>query len=291
MKHFSLSKQLLAIAALVVAIQTPALAQLKGDTYAQAKASKSANVTFTYIETPGFTEKNKAGNMSGFCVDLMSAFANWLKQEEGITLNVSYDHTSSTDFKKFMNSVRVSQGGVFGLGNVTITEERKQQYNFSQPFITNVAILVTHKNVPTLENISQIGTTFAGMKAVSVKATLNEQRLNNIKKKYMPELTYQYVPSSVAALNAVAKDPSLFANLDFTYYLEALKQGMPIKRHPAGDESSEHFGIVMPKNSDWSAAMDRFMASGFVGGTEYRQMVARNLGGNALKLLDAVASR
>jgi putative glutamine transport system substrate-binding protein len=290
MKTLSTTSKFLAAVLLVGAAQLSAQAQLKGDSYASAKSSKQASVTYTYVQTPGFTEKSGT-QVSGFCVDLMSAFADWLKKEEGITLSVNYNHTDAQDFKKFMGSVKTSQGGVFGLGNITITEERKSQYNFSPPFITNVAIMVTHKDVPTLQNLDQIAKTFAGMQAVSVKATLNEQRLKNIQKQHMPKLTYKYVTSSVAALEAVSKDPNLFANLDFTYYLEALKQGMPIKRHPAGDESSEHFGIIMPKNSDWAPAMERFMSSGFTESTEYRQMVAKNLGGNALKLLDAVASR
>lgn len=284
---------ILKLACSIVLLQTVtaglAHGQLKGDTYAAAKASGKANVTFNYVETPGFAGKDAAGNLDGFCVDMMNAFVSWLKKNEGIDMQPAFNGKDAKDFKKFMASVQSGQGGVFGLGNITITEERMKSYSFSPPFITNVAILITHKSVATLEDKEKIASAFSGMQAVVVSGTTNEVRMNSLKKSLYPGLTYQHVSSSPEALKRVMDNPKLFTNLDFTYYLMALKDGMPIKRHPAGDESTENFGIVMPKNSDWSPVMARFMKE-FVGSTEYRKLINENLGANALKLLDAVAA-
>lgn len=266
-----------------------AYGQLRGDTYATAKSSGKANVIFSYVETPGFAGKDAAGNPDGFCVDMMNAFVSWLKKNEGIDMQPTFSGKDAKDFKKFMAGVQAGKGGVFGLGNITITEERMKTYSFSPPFITNVAILITHKSVPTLEHKEKIASAFGGMQAVVVTGTTNEVRMNNLKKSLYPALTYQHVSSSPEALKRVMDNPKLFTNLDFTYYLMALKDGMPIKRHPAGDESTESFGIVMPKNSDWSPVMARFMKE-FVGSTEYRKLINDHLGANALKLLDAVAA-
>lgn len=275
---------------LMCAVAGTASAQLKGDSFASAKAKGTADVVFTFVETPGFTKLVNRTELQGFCPDLMQLFAVWLKKTEGIELKPSLHTANAANFKQFMAGVKSGQDGVFGLGNITITPERENEYAFSPPYITNVAILITHKSVPTLEDMSKIGTSFAGMEAMAVKATLNEKRLQDIKSTYYPGLSFRFVGSSVDALDAVSKDPKVFAHLDFTYYLEALKQGMPIKRHPAGDESNESFGIIMPKDSDWAPVMKRFLTSDFLASTEYRKMVADNLGSNALKLLDAVAS-
>ncbi|EMR03627.1 substrate-binding periplasmic protein [Cesiribacter andamanensis] len=286
----SLPWKLLCSLLLLAFLSSDALAQLKGDTYAEAKQKGSAQLIYTYVETPGFSGKDASGNMTGFCVGLMNAFGAWVKKHEGIELKTSYYGKDASDFKRFMATVQGAQGGVFGLGNITITEERKKSYQFSPPFITNVAILVTHKNVPTLEDKKQIATAFAGMQAVVVRGTTNEDRVNGLKKQLFPALTYQYVGSSPEALKMVADNPKLFANLDFTYYLSAIKDGLPIKRHPAGDESTESFGLIMPKSNDWSPLMERFMNE-FVNSTEYRKLITDNLGPNALKLLDSVSAR
>lgn len=266
-------------------------AQLSGDTYAEARSKKVANITLSYVETPGFSARDAQGNMRGICVDIMEQFAAWVKETEGIDMRFTYSHKDADDFSQFMNNVKASDGGVFGLGNVTITEERKQTYHFSPPFITNIAILMTNKSVPTLQSMEDIATRFASMQAVTAKGTLNEKRINKIRDNHFPGLTYKYVPSSSACLEEVANNPNAFTNLDFTYYLEALKKGMSVKRHPIGDESTESFGIVMPKSNDWSQLLNKFMQNGYTESSEYREMIAAHLGPNALRLLDAVAKK
>jgi hypothetical protein len=39
--------------------------------------------------------------------------------------------------------------------------------------------------------------------------------------------------------------------LDSGYYLEAVQQHKPLKRHPMGDKATVQFGFAVPLNSDW----------------------------------------
>ncbi len=263
-------------------------AQLKGDSYAEAKAKGNANVMFTFVETPGFAAK-QGTEVKGFCVEIMNEFGKWLQKEEGITMNPVFYDRDSKDFRKFMDGVKVADGGVFGLGNITITEERKGVYNFSPPYITNIAILLTNKSVTSLQSLETIGSEFQGMTLVTAEGTLNAKRLMKIKDQYFPDVQIKYVPSSTDVLNELAVNEKAFSSLDFTYYLSSLQHRMPVKRHPVGDETSEDFGIVMPKNSDWAPVMARFMNGGFTESTEYRRLIADHLGQHALRLLDAVS--
>ena len=262
--------------------------QLKGDSFAEAKAKGSANVTFSYVETPGFAI-NKGGQVSGFCVEIMNEFARWLQKEEGIVLNPVYSDKDAQDFARFMNNIKGASGGVFGLGNITITEERKKVYHFSPPFITNIAILMTNKSVPNLSSLEEMANGFAGMTLVTAKGTLNEKRLLKLRDRYYPGAKIKYVATSNEVLRELSQNEKAFSSLDFTYYLEALGNRVPVKRHPVGDEDSEKFGLILPKNSDWAPVLARFMNSGFVGSTEYRKMIVDHMGPHALKLLDAVS--
>ena len=264
-------------------------AQLTGDTFAEAKAKGAANVVFSYVETPGFAAKEGA-KVTGFCVDLMNEFSIWLQKEEGIELKFVLEERDSKDFTRFMNGMKLASGGVFGLGTFSITQERKQHYTFSPPFITNVAVLMTHKNVPNLQSLETMSTGFKGMTMVTVKGSQNEKHLLRIKAKHFPQVPIKYVDSFSDVLNELATNEKAFTELDFTFYLTALKDKMPLKRHPAGDEASEDIGIIMPKNSDWSPVMARFFSE-FKGGTTYRKLISDHLGPHALKLLDAVASK
>jgi len=281
-------KKSIGVIILCMAMCVHGFSQISGDTYAKAKAAGNGSLTLTYVETPSFASANQQGNVEGLCVDLMKAFTVYVKEKEGITLTTSWKTIGDTnDFKLFMANVKASTGGVFGLGNITITEQRKKEYNFSPPFISNITVIVTHRDVPTLTDLDDIGTTFKGLKAYTVKGTTNEQRIQEIKSKFMPNLEVVYTTASADMLDLVVKDRQSFSNLDFTYYMAILKNQLPIKRHPVGDKSAEQFGIIMPKSNDWAPLMNQFMEE-FTQSTEYRKIISKHLGGNALRLLDTI---
>jgi ABC-type amino acid transport substrate-binding protein len=283
--------RILAVAVLAMVLAIPgAHAQLKGDTFAEAKTKKVANVTYLYIDTPGFSEF-KSGKGKGLCVDLMAAFAKWLKENEGIELKPTHNAKDDQNFAAFMTTVKESQGGVFGLGNITISEERKKTYTFSPAYITNFSLLVTHKDAPNLQDLAHIGTTFKGMQAVTVPSTVNEKWIKDMKAMHYQNLQIKHVNTSGDVVEVLVSNPKTFANMDFTYYLMAVQKGLPLKRHAASDESTETFGIIMPKNSDWAPVMARFLTETYKSSPEYRKILSDNLGPNALKLLDAIAAK
>jgi ABC-type amino acid transport substrate-binding protein len=274
---------------LVVSAGPNVFGQLSGDTFAAAKQSKVANVTYVYSEAPGFASMS-GGSVQGVCVDIMSDFKDFLKTKYGITLNATMNKADADDFTGYLETVKKSSGGVFGLSNTTITDARKQMYSFSPPYITNIAMILTSSKVPTLGDLTKISETFAGMKAVTVKNSTNEQALAEIKKKYFPSMQMEYVASFSKVNDRILNDPNVFASLDFTYYLEGIKNKAPLKRHPAGDQAAEQFGIIMPKGSDWVTPFNEFLTESYRTSSEYRKIIADHLGPNALKLLDAVAA-
>jgi putative glutamine transport system substrate-binding protein len=276
----------------IYTIDYAAVAQLKGDSYNSAKANGTANITYTYVNSAGFSYKNSNGEVQGICVDIMNEFAKYVEATDKIKVNLRYKQLANHDnFPEYLKQIKNGQGGVFGLGNITITDERKKSYNFSAPFISNITILISHSSVPSLTSLDKIGTTFAGMKAYAESGTTNELQIKEIKSSYFPDLNIQYVNSSVELLDKIVEDRKSFTNIDFTYYLAVLKQRKPIKRHQVGDQWAEEFGIIMPKSNDWGPKMDEFFNSGFIGGPVYRKIIARHLGENALKMLDMLKKK
>ncbi len=272
----------------LLAISQLAMAQMMGDTFAAAKAKKSANWIITHSEAPGFASKSDAGQMSGICVDIMDKFKEYVEAKHGIKVTVSYQTKDKNDFAKFLEDVKNGKGGVFGLSNTTITEARKSTYNFSPPYITNIGMILTNSSVPTLTSLDNIGTKFAGMTAVTVKNTTNEKRILEIKSKYFPSLKIEYVPGFSSAMDMIATDSKKFVNVDFTYYFEAIQNRKPIKRHPGGDDQTEQFGIIMPKSNDWSPILAEFMNDGFLESVEYKKIISNNLGQSAMKFFDTL---
>ncbi len=270
------------ILALVCFFNTSTFAQLKGDTYASAKESKRATWILTYSDSPGLASMNGT-KPEGLCYDLMTEFAKYVKDKKGIVVTFEYKTDDPNDFPKFLSVVKASKGGVFGLSNTTITEERKKSYNFSPPFLRNVSMILTNNSVPELTDIKNISTAFAQMKAVIVKGSTNEARILDIKKKYYPNMIIEYTPSFAKSIEAIATNPKIFTSADFTYYLKGLQSGKTIKRHAVGDEDGEEFGIIMPISNDWNPLLTEFMNSGFINSVQFNKIITNHLGQSVLK--------
>jgi putative glutamine transport system substrate-binding protein len=255
-----------------------------GDTWAQVKAKGEGTISMAYVETFGLVYKDN-GKISGLCVDVMNDFVKFVNEKKGVKLTSQFVGEGDS-FKGMYDKVKNSQGGVFGLGNVTITEERKREVKFSPPYITNLAFLITQNNVPTLGKMEDIATTFGKLTAYTAKGTLNEKRTNELKQKYFPAMKIIFTGNSEETLDKVTAGNG-FAYLDLTFYLEAVQQRKPVKRHPVADKTSESFGFVMPQNSDWSPVLEEFFKSngGYTTTPTYKNILRKHLGETGLKLL------
>lgn len=259
-----------------------------GDTWADVKANKGGTISLAYVETPSFVYKDKAGNLTGISIDIMNDFVNWVNATKAVKLSTRFVGDGSS-FRGMYDKTKASTGGVFGLGNVTITEERKREVKFSPPIITNFAILITQPGAPTLAKLEDIGKTFANMTAYTAKGTLNEKRIMDLKQKYFPAMKVTATTTSQETLEKVFADPTGFAYLDLAFYIEAVQMKKPVKRHAVGDKAAEQFGIVLPLNSDWGPVMEEFFKAngGYTNTKEYKTILVKHLGEAGVKLLNS----
>lgn len=259
-----------------------------GDNWSKVNSAKAGTISFAYVETPSFVYKDKRGELTGICVDIMHDFVAWVNDTKKVKLTSKFVGDGSS-FRGMYDKTKASTGGVFGLGNVTITEERKREVKFSPPIITNFAILVTQPSAPTLAKLEDISKTFANYTAYTAKGTLNEKRIADIKSKYFPAMKVSPTTTSQETLEKVFADPTGFAYLDLAFYIEAVQLKKPVKRHPVGDKAAEQFGIVMPTNSDWGPLFEEFFKAngGYTNTKGYKEILIKHLGESGVKLLQS----
>jgi ABC-type amino acid transport substrate-binding protein len=259
-----------------------------GDSWGQVKATRKGTISMAYVETPGLVYKDANGKLTGICVDIMTDFVKWVNQNKSVKLESKFVG-GGTSFRTMYDKTKASTGGVFGLGNITITEEREKEVKFSPPIITNFAILVTQNSVATLSKFEDMPTTFGKLTAYTAKGTLNEKRIADVKKKYFPAMKVTYTATSQETLEKVFADANGFAYLDLAFYLEAVQLKKSIKRHPVADIAAEQFGFVLPLNSDWYPVLDEFFKAngGYVNSAQYRSILVEHLGETGVKLLQS----
>lgn len=258
-------------------------------TFSKALAQKSGELILVHNEVFGFTE-NKSGEVKGLLVDVMIEFEVFVKEKHGINLTHRFVHTDN-DFSKFLTSVEEGKGGVFGLGNISITEDRKKIFSFSPPFLENVSLLVTNKSVPNINSQTDLEVALADMTGYVVQNTTNHEGLKKLRKDLAPALQMDYFDTANEVMNKVSGDPKAIAILDLNYYLEALNRRLAIKRQAVYDQKDDPFGIIMPLISDWEPVISAFFNSGFLESVKYRQIIAKHLGSSSLGLLDSFRKR
>jgi ABC-type amino acid transport substrate-binding protein len=259
-----------------------------GDTWAQVKATGKGTISMAYVETPSFVYKDASGKLTGICVDIMADFVKWTSENKKVSLTSKFVGDGSS-FRGMYDKTKASIGGVFGLGNITITDERKKEVKFSPPFITNFAILITQNSVPTLAKFEDLPNTFGKLTGYTAKGTLNEKRILELKKTYFPAMKIAYTATSQETLEKVMADPNGFAYLDLGFYLEAVNMKKSIKRHPIADKAAEQFGFALPLNSDWYPILEEFFNSGggYLNSAQYRKILVEHLGETGVKLLQS----
>jgi len=260
----------------------------RGDSLVEAETQGVATLRVLWVASSGWAETGADGQPEGFTIDLMQEFARWLKQAHG--LDVGLHFVEEGDWRRFYDRVRAGEGGLFGLGNVTITEQRRRELSFSPPYARNVAVLITHADRAEILRPEQMPEALAGRRAMAFAGTLHESRLQALKKNAWPDMPMDFSVSNREILDAVAVDTH-FAYIDGYNYLQARGAGARLRRHPALDDSGERFGVIMPLGNDWQALLERFFADagGLPNQAWYRASLKRHLGEEIAEMMSIAA--
>ncbi|MCC5825615.1 transporter substrate-binding domain-containing protein [Alkalimonas sp.] len=260
------------------------IGQDRGDSFQLAQQQGRANLTVLYVPAEGFAYTNADGELTGVSVEIMRDFARWAERHHRIQLQLNFE--AETNWQHFYQRVMQAEGGVFGLGNVTITEARKQELQFSPPYMNNVAALITHQDIAELEDWADFSSQFAELEPLAFSGTLHEVRIRRIRDNYQPDLAIQRVTSNPDLLELVASG-AFYSYVDAYNYWRARQAGMPLRDHPLAAETDETFGFIMPLNSDWTQFMQAFFAAegGYRNSASYRQIMQQHLGQELAELL------
>lgn len=251
-------------------------AQMEATSFREARETGEADLTFAYVPADGFAYRDERGELTGVTIELLRDFAMYVAREHDIEVRVTWREEPA--WTSFYDDVRDSSGGVFGVGNVTITEERREELAFSPPYMVNVAALITHEDVPALPALEDIGDHFRDLTALAFSGTLHEERLEAIRARYMPAMRTRDAGSNQEILDRVGAGPEYFAYVDLYNYARARDDGAPLRRHEVGDDDAESFGVILPRGSDWEPIMGDFFEEGYAEGERFRAILGRHLG-------------
>ncbi len=263
---------------------TQALATDRGDSLEKSLESGQAELRVLWVASEGWAGHDEQGRLTGVTVEIMRRFADWVRSEHD--LDVKLNFVEVDDWSRFYQRIRDGQDGLFGLGNVTITEARREELAFSPAYVTNIAVLISHRDVQDLPEPARLAETFAGQRALGFAGTLHEQRLRRLAEKHWPDMPLDLAESNDEIIAAAAADTH-FGYVDAYNYYRARDQDQPLRRHPVLDDPGETFGIIMPLDNDWQDWLTEFFAAdgGLLETEWYRALLETHLGSEVADIL------
>lgn len=253
-----------------------------GDSWATVNSKGSGTLGVVYYPQPGLIYE-EGGKIKGVCTEILNDFVAFLQTKYGKKVTVKYLGAENvySDFLKVCQTTP----DILGVTNVTITEERKKVLKFTPGFLSNEETLVTHKDAPAVESLQKIGTALKGYSAKMVVSSVHIKYIEQIKKNYMPTLEYTTGPSGSEILKEITTNPKLFTILDFTEYVDATRNKLPIKRQNVKVGELQELAFAMSKQTDWDKVWAEFLTPEYRKSEKYRKVIATNLGGAYLSML------
>ncbi len=192
------------------------------------------------------------GEVSGFDVDLLNAAA----EEAGYEVDIK-----NTGWDAMLAGLQSDQLDI-GMSGVTITDERKETYDFSSPYFESVSMIVFKEgtNITKAEDLKgkKIGVQNGTTGQIAAEAIVGKND-SSISKYEAAALTFQALQSG--DVEAVVTDIAVA--------LEYVKNNPNAGVKTVSDEqfTPEYYGIVFPKGSELKAEFDEALNTLYENGT------------------------
>jgi len=201
--------------------------------------------TFKPMEFPGEDQK-----IVGYDIDLATRLAQELGLEVEVR-NIHWDNVFTSLENKEIDAI---------MSSVSITDERKQKYGFSDPYINAGQVIITRKETTDINSTADL----AGKKIAVQNGTTNEEQAI----KYTDEtLVMRFVDFPIATQALLdGEADAIFADLTVAKGITTDNPTLKIASEPF---TSDYYGIVMHKDnallhSQVNAALEKLRQQGFL---------------------------
>ncbi|MGN6418578.1 MAG: histidine kinase [Pseudobacter sp.] len=230
------------------------------DGWQKTLAAKRGTVTALWDDIEPFIYINKSGQLAGVEFEIMESLKSYVKVKYGVDLEVHWQRAGS--FDNIFNKVRASKcNGLFGWSYYSITPERKQEVEFSLPYMPDVNVLVTNNLEPMYASPKEFTGRLREMHAFTQPNTTMETDVKTLQKNFYPKLPITYALNDYEIMRSVASHNNSFGYVPLSVYIVALQKDIRVKRQQVLSSHRQGFAAVMPLQSDWKPLMDEYFSS------------------------------
>lgn len=257
--------------------------KLVGDSWANVKNSGSGILTVVYSQQFGLIFKDKDGQVKGVCVDILSDFVRFLKDQHGASITIKYA-AEIPAFSQFLSTAQ-NTPHILGVTNTTITDERKKILKFSPAYMSNRQVMLTSNKAPSITTLKELPIKFPDFTAQVIKGSTQVKYVEKIKTDYMPTLKITLEENGPDIIKNLSINTKAFTIIDFTEFVEVVHRKLPIKRQMVEVGDVEELGFIMSKQTDWDVPLKEFLTTDYRNSMGYRKIITENLGATFMSLV------
>lgn len=230
-------------------------------TWQQVVKNGGGKITIYWFESRPFIYRTTNG-ITGIEYDIVQGFRKFLKSKHQVEVEIIWKEAS--DFADTYNHIRERTiEGVFGASAFSITPERMKEVSFTNPYMSDISVLITSKNIPILESFEELSKIFPKLTAITIDGTTYEQDIKQLKDQGNVPFEIEYIHSSSNILHAVAEKDSAFGFIDLPVYMMIFNQdpSVNVKRQNLFPVKRKGFALIYPQQSDWHQPLTEYFSS------------------------------
>jgi signal transduction histidine kinase len=197
--------------------------------------------------------------MSGIEFEILEGFRTFVKDNYGVDLQLNWKEGNS--FADTYREIKhANQPGIFGVSAFSVTPERQREVQFSKPYMSDISVLITSKDIPIVQSMDEFRSVFSLLTAVTIDATTYEHDLLKLKAEHLINFKIDYIPSSHNILRTIAGRDSAFGFIDLPIYMKtfANEPAINIKRQNLFPVKRQGYAIIFPRESDWTEPLQSY---------------------------------
>lgn len=256
-----------------------------GDSWDQILKEKKGTVKFHWYPSNKVVE-NSLDIIDGIERDLAIAFVEYINRKYEVSIDLEWIETNG--FQEVLETVKTGKGGVFGASSISITEERKRYFNYTEPYMADVVVLVSNNYLPVALTEDELKRILSGNTAISIENTTLEKGLLNLKQKLNIDFDIEYANNSGEIIEEISNKTRSFGYIDIANFLDALDQRVDVRRQFFYPIKLEGLAMIYPKGSDWEIPVEDYFNSQQFEFDKFR-IITKYLGSNAYEIIGRIS--
>jgi signal transduction histidine kinase len=229
--------------------------------WAEALKAGKATIYIYWYESRPFIYQDETGAMSGIEEEILSGFKDYIREKYNVDLTFKWKETQNFE-NTYLTICNEELPGAFGLSAFSITQQRKERVKFTLPYMPDMSVVISSKNIPIVQNAEEFDRIFLGLEAITIKGTTYEEDLKKLKAERDIDFKMRYVPSNQNLLATIQSSDSAFGVIDLPTYMVDLNKnaGMSVNRQNIVPFKREGLAFITPKHSDWGEPVNEYLS-------------------------------